>query len=160
MFNNNKLILKYFNFLIEKHNFTLLPEYNYVWEIHTEFIGEKIIIKIIFDGSYFVEILKPKFDINKLIVENKRTIDYEYKNYEHYYLSYLDPDKKIYNSIPNKKFYEKNLDYCSTLLKQNKEIITGDLRKLTRKYRLCVKFFQKLHLNEKKRNKICLLLSK
>jgi hypothetical protein len=129
-------VMKHFDFLIDKFNYVKLPEYQYVREVHNDFIGQKIVIKLNYEGSFMLEILKPKFEINKLLSSVKRTVDYDYRLFDSYDLNNLDLDKEIYNSVSNDNFPDKALWYYSKLLKENPEIIMGDLTKLKWKFRL------------------------
>lgn len=69
---------QYFNFLVNQYNFTKLPEYQFVREIHNDFSGNGLVIKLIYEGGFSYEILKPKFDIIELLAGFKRTVDYDY----------------------------------------------------------------------------------
>lgn len=51
-------ILKYFSFLQDNYKFKKEKEYQHVREVHNDFIGEELIIKIYFDGHFFLEIKK------------------------------------------------------------------------------------------------------
>lgn len=51
-------ILKYFSFLVDNYKFKREKEYQYVREVHNDFIGEKLVIKIYYDGHFFLEIKK------------------------------------------------------------------------------------------------------
>lgn len=66
---------QYFNFLVNQYNFTKLPEYQHVREIHNDLSGNGLVIKLIYEGGFSHEILKPKFDINELLAGYKRTVD-------------------------------------------------------------------------------------
>ena len=133
MLSNN--VMKYFGFLIEKYGFVKLPEYQYVREVHNDFVGNEIIIKLNYEGSLLLEILKPKFDIREILNKQKRTVDYDYYSFDRYDLKNLDLNREIYDAVSNKNYPDKDLWYYSKLLKENPEILMGDLTKLKWKYR-------------------------
>jgi hypothetical protein len=56
-----------------------------------------------------------------------------------YDLGNLDLDKKIYNAVSIENFSEKELWYYARLLRENPEILKGDLRKLKWKFWLLKK---------------------
>jgi hypothetical protein len=129
-------IMKHFGFLVKEFNFIKLREYQYVREIHNDFVGKLIVVKQIYEGSFSIEILKPRFDIKELTEGKKRTIDYDYNDFERYDLTNLDLKRAVYNSIPGGNLPDKDLLYYSKLLDENSEILQGDLTKLKWKYRL------------------------
>ena len=128
-------IMKYFGFLIEKYGFVKLPEYQYVREVHNDFVGNEMIIKLNYEGSLLLEILKPKFDITEILNNQKRTVDYDYNSFDRFDLKNLDLKREIYNAVLNKNFPGKDFWYYSKLLEENPEILNGDLTKLKWKYR-------------------------
>ncbi len=132
-------VIKYFNFLVTDFGFMPPITYNYVREIHTDYIKDNIIIKIIFDGSYFCEIIKLKSLDHELLAGKKRSIDIDINDKKIYPLSMLDPQKKLYNSVSNDNFPDKDLWYCSKLIKNNPEILQGDFTKFSFTYRLLKK---------------------
>ena len=132
-------INKYFNFLVTDFGFMSPITYNYVREIHTDYIKEDIIIMITYEGSYCCGIIKLKSIDYELLAGKKRSVDID-KNIERYYpLSMLDPKKRLYNSVSNDNFPDKDLWYCSKLIKNNPEILQGDLTKFSFTYRLLKK---------------------
>lgn len=132
-------VLKHFGFLVDEFGFVKLPEYPYVREIHNEFAGGGMIIKLAYDGGFWVNILVPKFDISPILNGEKRTVDYDYSLFKVYDLGNLDLDKKIYNAVSIENYSEKELWYYARLLRENPEILKGDLRKLKLKYWLLKK---------------------
>lgn len=129
-------IMKHFGFLVKKYNFIKLHEYQYVREVHNDFVANSIVVKLNYEGSFSLEILKPRFDIKELIEGKKRTVDYDYNDFERYDMKNLDLKRAVYNSIPGGKVPDKDLLYYSKLLNENSEILQGDLTKLKWKYRL------------------------
>jgi len=129
-------IMKHFGFLVKEFNFVKLIEYQYVREIHNDFVGKFIVVKLIYEGSFSLEILKPRFHIKDLIEGKKRTIDYDYNDFERYDLKNLDLKTAVYNSVSAGNVPDKDLLYYSKLLNENSEILQGDLTKLKWKYRL------------------------
>ena len=51
-------ILKHFFFLVDNYKFKKEKEYQYVREVHNDFIGEELIIKIYYDGHFFLDVKK------------------------------------------------------------------------------------------------------
>jgi hypothetical protein len=131
---------KYFTFLVNEYNFNKLPEYQYVTEVHNDFIKRNIIIKIVFAGNYWIDIIDTKKPIADLLDFVKKTVDFDYSKFVRYNLDNLDPDKKIYNSMEFNNACEKNLWYYSKLLRENPQILNGDFWKLSLRY----KIFRKL----------------
>lgn len=123
-------LIKHFGFLVQKFDYVKLPEYQYVREVHNDFVGKNIVIKLSYDGSFMLEILKPKFEIEQLLNGQKRTVDYQYYSFDRYDLRNLDLNKEIYLSVSKDNFPDKDLWYYSKLLQENSEIVKGDLTKL------------------------------
>lgn len=138
--NQNKIfanfIMNHFDFLVQKFNFIKIPEYQFVREVHNDFVRENLIVKIVYDGNYFLEILKAKFDTHEIIAGKKRTVDYDYNNFYRYDLKNLDLNKEIYNSVSSGNAPEKELWYYAKLLNDNPEILKGNLTKLKWKYKI------------------------
>lgn len=132
-------VLKHFGFLVNEFGFVKLPEYHYVREIHNEFAGGGMIVKLTYDGGFWLNILVPKFDISPILNGEKRTVDYDNSLFKVYDLGNLDLDKKIYNAVSIENFSEKELWYYARLLRENPEILKGDLRKLKWKFWLLKK---------------------
>ena len=132
-------INKYFGFLVNDYGFIKIPQYSYVREIHSDFIKDNIIIKLVYDGTYWLEILKSKEIEAELLNYKKTTIDFENSNFKRYNITKLDPSKKIYNSVSSNNFQNKDLWYFSKLIKDNPEILNGDFSKFNWKYRLLKK---------------------
>jgi len=130
-----KDLKKHFEFLETKFGFKKIPEYQYVREIHNDYIKNDLIIKLTYEGSFWIEILKTKKVEPELINNKKTTVDFDYNYFKRYDLRNLDSSKKIYNSVSSENFPDKELWYFSKLLKDNPEILIGDLSKLTLKYK-------------------------
>tara|TARA_R110002051_G_scaffold296083_1_gene362075 strand:- start:2116 stop:2526 length:411 start_codon:yes stop_codon:yes gene_type:complete len=130
---------KHFSFLTEKFGFIKVPEYNFVTEVHNDYVKEGIIIKIVYDGGYFIHVLKPRFDIKDIIDGKKRTTEFDFSKFKQYDLANLDLDGSIWNSVSSNNFPDKSLWYYSKLLMENHEILEGKLNKLTWTYALLKK---------------------
>lgn len=131
----SKDLNKYLGFLVEKFGYLKLPEYKYVREIHNDFVGKEIVIKLNYEGSFMLEVLKPNFKIENLLNGKKKTVDFEYSSFKRYNLRNLDLNKDIYNSISGDNYSNKDLWYFSKLLQENPDILEGDLTKLKWPYR-------------------------
>lgn len=130
---------EHFGFLTDKFGFIKIPEYQYVYEVHNDYVKPGLIIKIIYDGGFWVNILKPNFSVEEIIKGEKRTNNYALNKYNLYNLKNLDLDKSIYNSVSANNFPDKDLWYFSKLLKENPEILNGNTKKLTWIYHLMKK---------------------
>ena len=120
----------YFGFLEKSFGFIKIPEYGYSRELHYDYVKVGLIIKIVFDGDYWVHILKPKIDTQDILKGVKHSTDYEFSNFNWYKLSNLDSDKSLWNSVSSNNFPDKILWYNSKLLRENPEILNGNLKKL------------------------------
>ncbi len=129
-------VYKYFDFLITDFGFSRIKDYSYSREEHTDYVKKNLIIKVIYDGDFWVELLKSNKNLPELQDGAKRTVDFEYNNFKRFDLKSLDPQNKIYNSVSSENFPEKKLWYYSKLLKENSEILEGDMSKFSFKYRL------------------------
>ena len=117
-------IKRYFGFLEKEYGFKKLPQYNYVRELHTDFIKDNIIVKIIFEGSYIIEVFKLKVDNSGLINGTAKVVQLSKDNYASHYLSELGkPDAS-----------SKGLEYYSSVLKANAEILHGNFSKFSTLY--------------------------
>ncbi len=139
MHNNIK---KHLWFLTQKFGFVKIPEYSFVREIHNDFVKDGMIIKIVYDGGVWINILKPRFEIKEIITGEKKTTDYPITKFKQYNLKNLDIDKTIWNSVNYDNLTDKSLWYFSKLLRDNNEILDGNLEKLGWSYR----FMKKLGL--------------
>ena len=124
-------VQKYFNFLVTEYNFNKPVTYNYVKEIHTDYIKENIVVKIIYEGTYSCALIKLDKIDKDLLAEKKRLIEINYNSMTYYNLSELDRNKKLYKSVSKFNFPDKELWYYSTLLKNNSELLQGDFSKFS-----------------------------
>ena len=118
------------NFLTTEFGFIKMPTYQYVREIHTDYIGENIVSKIVYDGGEWMHIFEPKFDARRLILDSKKTTDYEWGQFIWHnpqVLAQTNLWKRI--AIDQYSYPYTMWDYV-TLLKANPEILSGDLSKL------------------------------
>lgn len=105
-------------------------DYNYGREMQSDFVKGDLIIKIAYDGRYWVYAIKTKRVIPELEMGTKTLKDVDLKLYKIYDLEYLDPNKKLFNSVDWNTKPEKYLWYYSKLLRDNPEILYGNLTKL------------------------------
>lgn len=78
-----------------------------------------------------MSILKSKKTELDLISGKKRTINYDSNFFRQYDLRHVDVDKRIFNSLNVHMSKEEEIKHNSNLLRQNPEILIGDIRKLT-----------------------------
>jgi hypothetical protein len=124
-------------FSITDNYFDFLPnlgfkgpyEYNYGHEMQSDYVKKDLIIKISYDGRYWVYVIKTKMVIPELEDGTKTLKDLDLKLYRSYDLDYLDPNKKLFNSVDFNLKPEKYLWYYSKLLRDNPAILNGNLSK-------------------------------
>ena len=130
------ILNKYFGFLSTEQNFKGPFTYNYVREVHTDYIKGDLIVKITYEGDYWVDIIKlikPNPDIESGV---KRVVDLDISELRYYSIGQLDPNKKLWNSVSSSNFPDKKLWYYLNLIRQNPEILKGNFEKFTIKYRI------------------------
>jgi len=137
------IVIKYFGFLESDFGFKKMPEYNYVREIHNDYIKGNLIIKIIYEGSYIVDLMKSKVAEKDLLDGNKRTIDYDCFYFKSYNLNQFVGNKRTTISLQKEYNSEKDLLYCSEILKNNPEILKGKTFKFSIMYRILKNFGNK-----------------
>ena len=133
------IIDKYFGFLERDFGFKKIPEYNYLREIHNDYIKNDLIIKINFEGSYIVDLMKAKFAEKDLLDGKKKTIDYDYSFFKYYNLNQFAVNEKVNKSLKQGYDSEKDLLHCSEILKNNPEILNGNTRKFSFVYSILKK---------------------
>ena len=138
------LLERYFDFLL-KCGFKGPFSYSYIRELHTNYVKGNIIIDIVYDGGYWVNIYKTKKAILELELGTKRIVDLEFPEMKLYDLAGLDAKKQIYKSGYFNNNLEKQLCYYSKLLLDNPEILYGNLAK----FNLINSLFRKLGLSKK-----------
>ena len=139
-----EIVRKYFSFVVDEYHFKQLPEYNFVREIHMQFIRDNIVINIVFEGSYVVEVIDTHKPIEALINGTKKITDFDYFKFRRYYISHLN--------IKSHKNYSANLsiDYerdnpeiglirRSAFLKSYPKILEGELKGIRRLARRHIK---------------------
>ena len=104
-------------FLCHDHGFIKIPEYQYVREIHNDFIKENVIIKVVYEGSIILEILKSTEPESDLINAVKRTCDYDPNHFKRKYFSMSEKDETT----------SKQLQECAQLIKNKPKILKGIL---------------------------------
>lgn len=122
--------VKYFDFL-KQYGFSDLIEYQYVREIRRDYIKDNIIISIAYEGNYWVDFIKTKSIFPSLATGASKLKDLDFKDTQSYDLTVLDTKNIIYDAIDIDHEDEKNLWYYSSLLKNNPEILNGDLAKFS-----------------------------
>ncbi len=129
---------KFFGFL-SNHGFKGPFKFNVAYEMHSTFVKGQIIVDIAYDGGFWVNIIKTKKLIPELESGNRKYSDFEPHEYLYYPLSLLDPKQKAYKSVSIDNQTDNQLWYYSKLLKENPEILDGDLRKFSLLNQLCRK---------------------
>ncbi|MDY0216267.1 MAG: hypothetical protein RBS19_04865 [Bacteroidales bacterium] len=124
-------VSEYFSFLVEDYNFQQPITYNHVKEVYTDYIKNNIIISIGFDGGYTCGLYQTKIKNDDLLNGNIKIVNIDYKDLQFFDLTLLDKNKKINESTSHINEKVRNLVYYSTLLKNNPEILNGDLRKFS-----------------------------
>ena len=135
-------INKYFGLLVKEYNFKGPYNYNYVREAHTDFVKGDLIVKIAYDGDYWVELIKTKKIYPNLENGTQKVTEIAYSELRHYDLSDLDRKRKLWNSISSENFPDKSLWYYFNIIKMNPELLEGNFRKLTLRYDI----LKRLHL--------------
>ncbi len=128
---NNFIVDKYFNFLITEFNFKGPITYNFYREIHTDYIKDNIVVKIVYDGDYWCDLIKIKGGSKDILFREKRIVDIDREKLIYYEISDLDINRNLYHSIFIDDSSEKELWYYSTLLKKNPDVLNGDFRKFS-----------------------------
>ena len=121
---------KYFEFL-KQYGFSDPIQYSYVRDIHRDYIKGNLVISIAYEGNFWVEIIKTKHTFPSLATGLSKVTDLDFKDKKSYDLNLLDSKKKLFKSINCADQDEKNLLYYSSLLKNNPEILNGNLRKFS-----------------------------
>jgi hypothetical protein len=121
---------KYFDFLLD-YGFKGPYEYNSGHEMQSDYVKKDLIIKISYDSRYWVFVIKTKKIVPEL-EEGKKTLkDLDYNLVISHDLEDLDPKKKMFNSVDFNNKTEKYLWYYSKLLRDNPEILNGNLSKFS-----------------------------
>ncbi|NTW24996.1 MAG: hypothetical protein HGA37_09870 [Lentimicrobium sp.] len=130
------IIDKYFGFLEQEAGFVKIPEYNYVREIHNDYVRDNLIIKICYEGSYTIELLKSGSIEKDLTTGIRKSVSYDYAFFKHYNLKKLDRNGKLFKPLASANYPEKDLLYYSEILKNNPEVLSGNMRKFSFIYRI------------------------
>ena len=117
---------KYFGFLISEYGFTKMQEYSCVREIHNDFIKKDILIHIVYEGNFSIEILKPKRLDLELMNGIKKSIEYDSNFFKRCDLLNLDPSMKNVELILSERNTDRALVYYSKSLKENANILNGN----------------------------------
>ena len=135
---------EYFGFLTN-HGFKGPFEFNVAYEQHSTFVKGNIIIDIANDGGFWVTIIKTKKLIPEIESGTKKYSELELNEYWDYPVSLLDPKHIRNQSLSIKTKPNNQLRYYFELLKENPEILDGDLRKFS----LLNRLWKKLGLTKK-----------
>ena len=130
------LIHKYFNFLTEKLQFKGPYSYNHVREYHTDFVKGNIIVKIACEGDFWVDIIQLKCFDPEIESGKKRVVDLKSNDCKYYEPGQLDKKKKLWNSVSDVNFPDKELWYSHKLIMKNPELLEGNFEKFSLKYRI------------------------
>jgi len=106
-----------------------------VRELHTDYIKDNIIIKVCYDGGYWVDLVKISDKIKEINNREIRSVDLDYNKVRHYDLKHLDRKEKLLKSINEPDRHKKELEYYSALIRNNPEILNGQLKKFSLLYR-------------------------
>lgn len=136
----NLSIEKYFGFLSDEMGFNGPFEYSFVRQLMTDFIKDKVIVSISYDGDYCVNIFKTSELIPELLTGELRTIDLNAKQKTELEFDLLDSKRKLWNSVSNENFPDKKLWYYFRLIQLNPEVLVGNFEKTEFLYRLKQKF--------------------
>ncbi len=129
-------IEKFFDFLITDFDFKGPFSYPYVREYHTDYVRGNLIISVMYEGDFWAGLTVLKNPNPEIETGNLRVVDIDYAETKYYELEQLDWKKKLWNSISSSNLTDKRLSYYSQILKQNPEILEGNLKKLTLHYKL------------------------
>ena len=116
---------KYFDFLFDD-GFKGPYEYNDGHEMQSDCVKRDLVIKISYDGRFWAFVIKTKKVFPELECGTKKLKDFDRDLMSSYNLEYLDPQKKLLNSLDFNNKEDKYLWYYSKLLKDNPEILRGD----------------------------------
>lgn len=119
---------KHFSFLLDL-GFKGPFEYNYVREIHSDYVKKDIIIQIIYEGSFSVNIIKTKRIFPDLENGTKKVIELGYDEITWFDLMDLSSERIKRYSVDYKETSEQQMLYYSKLLRNNPDILKGDLTK-------------------------------
>ena len=139
---------KYFGFLVTNFGFIKFTEYQIPHEVHNDFIKHNLIIKIVYDGGYWVDILKPLKNIDEILNLEKCTCEFSYDSFKRYNLIEIDFERQFYNSISQENFPDKEIWYYSELLKNNIEILECNFKKFKYSYKLIQKIKNILNIKK------------
>lgn len=114
---------------LTNHGFKGPFEYNVACEQHRTFVKGNILIDIAFDGGFWVTIIKTKKLIPEIESGTKKYSELELNEYLYYPLSLPDLKHIANQSLSIKTKPNDQLRYYFELLKDNPEILDGDLRK-------------------------------
>mgnify|MGYP001182256712 FL=1 len=127
---------KFFDFLVTDFEFKGPFSYSYVREYHTDYVKGNLIVKVMYDGGFWVGLIVLKNPNPEIETGKLRVVDIDYSKTKSYELEELDWKKKLWNSVSSSNFPDKSLWYYSKILKQNPEILEGNLKKLSMRYKL------------------------
>ena len=127
---------KYFDFLITDFEFKGPFSYSYVREYHTDYVKGNLIVKVMYDGGFWVGLIVLKNPNPEIETGKLRVVDIDYSKTKSYELEELDWKKKLWHSVSSSNFPDKSLWYYSKILRQNPELLKGNIEKFTLHYKL------------------------
>lgn len=129
------LTKKYFSFLVTDFGFKRIPEYQFVREVHQDYIKNDIAVKIIYEGSYIVEVLRNLESDSGIFSPEKRTVDYDQTQIMSIDITESKSSRRFHQINELVDEPEKVLDRCSRFLLSNPLILDGDLKGIKEKNR-------------------------
>ena len=120
-------INKYFGFLTRQLEFNGPFEYSLSRERHYDFVRKNVVVKIVYDGEFWVEVFKTNQIIPELQTGQRKIIDV--KNKRRLSIQSLDKKKKLWHSVSSDNFPDKELWYNAKLIRLNPEVLEGDFSK-------------------------------
>ena len=89
-----------------------------------------------YDGDFWGGLIVLKNPNPEIETGKLRVVDIDYSKTKYYELEELDWKKKLWNSVSSSNFPDKRLWYYSKILRQNPELLKGNLEKFTQYYKL------------------------
>lgn len=127
---------KYFDFLIAGHKFNGPYSYQYVREFHTDYVKGNLIIKVAYEGDFWVDMIMLKNPNPEIENGHLRVVDLDYSEIKYFNLEKLDWKKKFWNTVSSSNLPDKRLWYYSNILRQNPELLDGKFEKFTLRFRI------------------------
>ncbi|MBN2611453.1 MAG: hypothetical protein JXB00_07850 [Bacteroidales bacterium] len=129
-------INKYFGFLVANFKFQGPYSYQYVREYHTDYVKGNLIVKVVYEGDFWVSLILLKNPNPEIETGKLRVVDLDYSEIKSFQVEALDRKKKLWNSVSSSNFPDKSLWYFSKILRQNSELLDGNFGKFTMRFRI------------------------